>query len=258
MKLVLKGSLVAAATLLMTSPVFAQASASSSTTTTEHARSADDSYYDDADANARDAEARDARTTTTTTATAPATAPAPTTVVVPAAAAPAPVIVAQQPRTNESSVRLIPALGSSSFANDNELQGDNFRGLSAALFADFGKYDGSFETGIETFASQVNSDRRSASVSVNSWGIPLLGKWNMSGKPQETVYLKAGVMPFVANGADTNGVDVMGVAGLGGNIPLGHNSSLMLDASYNRLFNNDGVLTNYQGIALLGGLSVNL
>ncbi len=240
---VLKSSIVTAVAILIASPVFAQATAASSTTTTHHSKTSDDAAYDDA------AVPQDSSTTTTTSTT--ASAPV-------VAAAPAPVIIAEQPRLNESTVRLIPALGTSSFATDREVQTDNFHGLTAALFADFGKGEGAFETGIETFASSVRSSRRTASVSVNSWGVPLLGKWNMSGKAQETVFLKGGVMPFVANGADTNNLDVMGVAGIGGNIPLGHNSALMLDASYNRLFNNDGVLTNYQGIALLGGLSINL
>lgn len=236
------------AALMMSSNAFAQATATT-TTTTEHSTTPADADSDDVSAPA--AQNSNTTTTTSTTATAPAVAPAP-------APAPAPAIVTEQPKTNESGVRLIPALGSSSFANDRDVQTDNFHGLTAALFADFGKYDASFETGIETFASTARASRGSATVSVSSWGIPLLAKWNMSGKPQETVYLKAGAMPFVASGADTNNLDVMGVAGLGGNIPLGRNSSLMLDATYNRLFNNDGDLTNYQGIALLGGLSVNL
>jgi hypothetical protein len=254
MEAVFKRTLVAAAAVLMASPVFAQATATSSTTTTHHKNSAgSDSNYDNSDA-------QDAQSTTTTSSSvsAPAAAPAQTVVVEPAPAAPTAVIIAEQPKTEESSVRLIPALGSSSFANDSDVHTDNFRGMTAALFADFGKYDASFETGIETFASSVRTSRGTSTVSVNSWGIPLLAKWNMSGKPQETVYLKAGAMPFVTNGADSNSLDFMGVAGVGGNIPLGRNSSIMLDATYNRLFNNDGDLTNLQGIALLGGLSINL
>jgi hypothetical protein len=50
----------------------------------------------------------------------------------------------------------------------------------------------------------------------------------------------------------------MAVGGLGGNIPLGKNSSVLLDASYNRLFSQSGDLTNYQGLALLAGLSFNI
>ena len=62
-------------------------------------------------------------------------------------------------------------------------------------------------------------------------------------------------MPFIANGPGDNDVNFMAVGGIGGAIPLGRNSAINLDATYNRLFQDDGDLAELQGIALLGGLS---
>lgn len=162
------------------------------------------------------------------------------------------------PRTRASIIRLIPAAGASSFALSNKVTLKNLdEGFTAGLFADFGPGWFAFETGVITNASNTATGDQSATVRINNWGIPLLAKFNFSGKPHETVFLKAGVMPFTSTG-DVQDFDVMGVAGIGGAIPLGHNSSLIVDASYNRLFTTGGDLTDYQGIAFLGGLQFNL
>ncbi len=168
-------------------------------------------------------------------------------------------VSAPQPRTVAAPVRVAPVLGTSSFANDKNLRTDRFGdGFSAGVLADFGESDWNFETGVLTLSSNTNRSGNTASVSINTWGIPLLAKLNFSGKPHETVFLKAGVMPFLASGQDVNNFNVLGVGGLGANIPLGRNTSILLDATYNRLFNQSGDLTNYQGIALLAGLSFNI
>ncbi len=168
-------------------------------------------------------------------------------------------VSAPLPRTMASPMRLIPELGVSSFANDTSVHTNNFsQGFSASLLADFGDNYWNFETGIETLKSQINRGERSAAVDVNTWGIPALAKYNLSGRPHETIFFKAGVMPFAANGDNINQFNVMAVGGVGGALPLGRNSSVLIDATYNRLVNNSGDLTNYQGIALLAGLSLNL
>jgi hypothetical protein len=167
--------------------------------------------------------------------------------------------VAQQPgRSNAADFRLAPVIGASSFANDTTVQTGFDQGFSAGVFADFGPSTWNFETGVLTLSSNASKDHSSASVNVNTWGVPLLAKMNFSGNPHETVFLKAGAMPFLASGQDINEFNVMAVGGVGGNIPLGKNSSILLDATYNRLFSQGGELTNYQGLALLGGLSFNL
>lgn len=168
-------------------------------------------------------------------------------------------VAAQPGRSNAAVLRLAPVAGASSFANSSTLQTDNFdRGFSAGLFADFGPSYWNFETGILTLSSNASRTGSSAAVNVNTWGIPLLAKVNFSGNPHETVFLKAGAMPFLASGQDVNDFNVMAVGGLGGNIPLGKNSSVLLDATYNRLFSQSGDLSNYQGLALLAGLSFNI
>ncbi len=168
--------------------------------------------------------------------------------------------IAEQPgRSNAAALRLAPVAGASSFANSSTLNTGNFgNGFSAGLLADFGPSYWNFETGILTLSANTNRQGSSASVNINTWGIPLLAKVNFSGNPHETVFLKAGAMPFLASGQDVNDFNVMGVGGIGGNIPLGKNSSVLLDATYNRLFSQSGDLSNYQGLALLAGLSFNI
>ena len=168
-------------------------------------------------------------------------------------------VAAQPGRSNAAALRLAPVAGASSFANSSTLDTDHFnQGFSAGLFADFGASTWNFETGILTLSANSARNGSTRAVSINTWGVPLLAKVNFSGNPHETVFLKAGAMPFLASGQDVNDFNVMGVGGVGGNIPLGKNSSILLDATYNRLFNQSGDLSNYQGLALLAGLSFNI
>ena len=162
------------------------------------------------------------------------------------------------PRSYPSFVRLIPAAGASSFTSANEATLDNLDdGFTAGIFADFGSNTWVFETGVLALTASGDTSGDSAAVDVDSWGIPLLAKINFSGKPQSTVFLKVGAMPFQPSGASDD-FDVLGVAGIGGAIPLFRNTALTLDASYNRLFDDSGELGTYQGIALLGGLQFGL
>ena len=161
------------------------------------------------------------------------------------------------PRSMASPFRIIPVAGASSFTTGSTVDVDNFGdGFSAGLYADFGQQMFTFETGILTLSSRGQRVGDQASINVDTWGVPLLAKVNFSGKPHETIFLKAGAMPFTA--AEATDFDLMGVAGVGGHIPLGRNSSLLIEGTYNRLFTSGGDLTDYQGITLLGGLSLNI
>jgi hypothetical protein len=163
------------------------------------------------------------------------------------------------PRSMAAPFRLIPVAGASSFTTASSLSNVKFdQGFSAGLLGDFGENFWTFETGILALNSAENRAGDTAAVTVNSWGVPLLAKVNFSGHPHQTVFAKIGAMPFTASGASSTNFDVMAVGGIGGAIPLGRNSSLVLDASYNRLFTRSGNLTDYQGIALLAGLSLNI
>lgn len=164
------------------------------------------------------------------------------------------------PRTMAAPIRVIPVAGASSFATSDTLKTDNFDdGFSAGILADIGSRYLTWETGILSLQSRgvTNESNQSAAIDVESWGIPLLAKVNFSGKPHETVFAKVGAMPF-RSGGDVNATNVMGVAGIGGAVPLGRNTSLQLDAAYNRSFTNEGNLSNYQGLSLLAGLAFNM
>ena len=163
------------------------------------------------------------------------------------------------PRSMASPFRIAPVIGASSFATDNELQLDEFdnNGFSGGIFADFGGGTFSFETGILALGGRAVTGEQAAAVDVTSWGVPLLGKVNFSGQPHSTIFLKAGGMPCQCSGG-ADEFDIMGVGGLGAAIPLGRSSSLLLDASYNRLFGDSGEVTDYQGVSLLAGLQLNI
>jgi hypothetical protein len=162
-------------------------------------------------------------------------------------------IEADAPRTYESDVRIIPTFGTAAFS-PGEVDVDDLGDTTAGgLFIDFG--DGWLvgETGILAMSGDIDTADNSASVDVDSWSIPLFAKFNFSGNPHSTVFAKVGAMSY--DPGDAGDFNVMGVAGLGGAIPLGKNSAINLDATYNRLFQDDGDLAELQGIALLGGLS---
>lgn len=163
------------------------------------------------------------------------------------------------PRSIAAPVRIIPVMGASSFSTTADLGDLKFdQGFSAGILGDFGSKHWTFETGILSLNSRASAEGETTAFSVNTWGIPLLAKLNFSGHPHQTVFLKGGVMPFTASGDKTTDFDVLGVAGIGGNVPLGRSTSIMLDASYNRMFTRGGDLTDYQGVSLLAGLSLNI
>lgn len=168
-------------------------------------------------------------------------------------------VTGELPRTMAAPIRILPVAGTSSFATDDELQTDEFDGFTAGILADVGSRFWTFESGILAIQGRgvTDADNQRASIDIDSWGIPLLAKVNFSGKPHETVFLKAGAMPFVTSG-DVEDTDVMGVAGIGGALPLGRNSSFQLDATYNRSFTTSGDLTDFQGLSILAGLAFNL
>ncbi len=176
---------------------------------------------------------------------------------------PAPAVAetrADTPRWWPSSVRVIPTAGASSFTTADKLDFDNFdRGFTAGAFLDFGGGPWVFETGVLALQTRGTADASTgaAAFDVDSWGIPLLAKWNMSGHPNSTVFLKAGAMPFQPDGTSDD-FDVLGVAGIGAAIPLFRNTALTLEGSYNRLFDDGGELGAYSGVAFLGGLSFGL
>ncbi len=177
---------------------------------------------------------------------------------VPAFAQDSGVSTADLPRTMASPLRLTPVVGASSFTTNNTVDVTNFNeGISAGLLADIGSGFWTFETGILTLQSNVDRTGDTGAINVDTWGVPLLAKVNFSGMPHSTVFAKLGAMPFTATG-DADDFDIMAVGGIGGALPLGRNSSLIIDATYNRLFTTGGDLTNYQGVSLLAGLSLNI
>ncbi len=245
--------------LALGQPAFAQ---DTTTTDTQVSRPVDTNMDDRNDVNEIDDSTSDTWSSSSETTTTPSGDINVNVENQPAAAAPAATTTGQvdPPRSYPSYVRLIPVAGASSFTTGREVDLENFDdGFTAGLLADFGDKTFVFETGALALNANATSDSAndSATFDVNSWGIPLVGKINLSGNPHSTVFIKAGVMPFQASGSSDN-FDILGVAGIGGAIPLFKNTALTLDASYNRLFEDDGDLGTFQGVALLGGLQIGL
>lgn len=167
-------------------------------------------------------------------------------------------IQATTPKARTDLLRLIPIIGVSSYQNDTSASLNNFNeGFSAGLLADFGEGFWVFETGLMTMQSSATTDPATASLDVNTWGIPLLAKLNFSHQPHSTLFFKAGVTPFISNG-DADDFDIMGSGGIGGHIQMGPNSSVVLDATYNQNITTGGELNDYTGISLLAGLAFNI
>ena len=164
------------------------------------------------------------------------------------------------PTTLSGPTRMVPALGVSSFVTSNTKPINTYdKGFSAGIFADWGKTAWAFETGIVTLNSTAQRADNTVSATINSWGIPILGKYNFSGDPHRTFFAKAGVMPSTTTGDVSNEFNWLAVGGVGGAIPLSTNVSLDLDAAYNRILNTSTTLTNdYQGVTLLAGISIDM
>lgn len=154
--------------------------------------------------------------------------------------------------------RLVPVIGQSSFVTSNSQQFSYGNDFAAGLFADFGKDWWIFESGILTLNTSAQRAGGHLAADINSWGVPVLAKYNFTGSPQQTVFAKGGIMPFTVSTMN-NELNWLGVLGLGATIPLGPNTSLALDGAYNHILNTGSSLsTDYQGVSLLAGLSINL
>ncbi len=164
----------------------------------------------------------------------------------------------ERPRFLSAAIHLIPTAGAASFTTQNRATLENFDdGFTGGLFVDFGSRALVFETGILALNVNGNISEDEGNFNVDSWGIPVLAKMNFSGNPKSGVFAKLGVMPFQPTGTSGD-IDVLGVAGLGGAIPLFTNTSLTVEATYNRIVDDNGSLGSYQGVAVLGGLQFGL
>jgi len=154
--------------------------------------------------------------------------------------------------------RLIPVIGQSSFVTSASQKFSYGNDFAAGLFADFGKDWWVLETGIVTLNTSAQRTGGHLAADINSWGVPVLAKYNFTGSPQQTVFAKTGILPFTVTTMN-NELNWLGVLGLGATIPLGTNTSLALDGAYNHILNTGSSLSNdYQGVSLLAGLSINL
>ena len=164
----------------------------------------------------------------------------------------------KETRTNSLPFRVIPVAGAASFNTRPTVDMNNFNnGFAVGVFADFGEGPIAFETGVISLNTRTNqTGEGTRNISVNSWGVPILAKFHL-GIPNQGMFAKLGGMPFSASG-DASEFNVMAVGGIGGHIPLSPRTSIVLEGTYNRLFSSSGSLTDYQGVAFLGGLSLSI
>jgi hypothetical protein len=172
-------------------------------------------------------------------------------------AAPAATVEAPAPTVHAPSFRITPVGGVASFGVDKATT-DNFdEGFAAGLLLGFGRA-WSFETGL--LSLQTDVIQGGAGVDIDTLGVPLFVKYNFTGNPNAGLFVKAGAMPFWDPGEldDFEDVDLLGVAGLGGAIPVTRNASILLDASYNRNLTDQRVSNDYQGYTVLAGIQIGI
>ena len=135
-------------------------------------------------------------------------------------------------------------------ADDGSSDSDN--GLSIGGLAEIGSGMTTFQTGLlyNQFGGKDTSDGDKLQLNLDYLSIPLLGKINFMGDPENTVYMKAGLMPgilvskemkvtvdgetFKSSNIGVNSVDVPGVIGLGGTFPVESGNSVGIEANYVR------------------------
>lgn len=169
-------------------------------------------------------------------------------------------ITAPAPKASNSGVvRLIPFYGVNSMNYNTSSSLDQLGdGSNFGLLADFGEGFLTFETGIvgsNNQAETVGNQR----LQYNYWGVPLALKLNLSGKPNETVYLKAGGVIADETERFLDQVDLIGQGGVGVTIPFGSQAAaLMLEANYQTLLTREAIPTNFNGWNFIAGVSVKL
>lgn len=132
-----------------------------------------------------------------------------------------------------------------------------------------------FQTGLEynQFGGKRTFAGGSAETTLSYLSLPLVAKLNLMGNPEETVYLKAGVMPGTAltRSKRITGLyyswsaedefkttDIPAVVGVGGAIPMSSQGSLVLDLTFIRSLTsigNNGLNAYNTGLVLSAGFS---
>lgn len=159
-------------------------------------------------------------------------------------------------------VRVMPFAGAASYRPDEGADFDDLdEGFTTGLLLNIGQGFWSFETGLNYTTTNLETEPGAARTSVDYWGIPLVARMNFSGKPQETVFIKGGVVPLTIDTPTTDyfdDFDLIGQLGVGGEMPLSEQVSLVVDATYNQLLTREGLPTDYSGYHIMAGLSIAL
>lgn len=186
--------------------------------------------------------------------------------------------------TGSSFVHLIPVAGMAAMSidvKDSETEFSHDTGTSAGLLMNFGSGFVTLETGVlyNQFGAKIKQDEVTIKLKFDYISIPVALKLNLFGDVENTVFLKAGVMPGFAQAKkfkaefrgreieqDVRGIkdfDLPAIAGMGGAISVAQNASLIIEASYIHSLQSiakDDTNSDVRntGFNVLGGVSIGL
>lgn len=189
--------------------------------------------------------------------------------------------------TDESAtpLHITPAVGAAVMSIKSDSGGsDPDTGVSIGGLVDIGRGITTFQTGLlyNQFGGKgtetVNGTDLNIKVNLSYLSVPALAKFNFSGDPESTFFIKAGLMPGLlvskqgtvsaggqsvsTSDVSVNSFDLPAVAGLGGAIPISPTTSFIIEASYIRSLLNisssgSGNARN-EGVLLTAGVSLSL
>lgn len=172
-----------------------------------------------------------------------------------------------------STMHLTPTVGWSFMSfRSRYLDFDASNGVSAGGLVDVGSGYAGFQTGllINQFSGKQQMWDGPAQLKLTYLGVPLLGKFNLMGSSERTIYVHGGLMPQLLLSSDyqgasgernyraPGGLDVPLVVGLGGAMAINHELSLTVGFDYLQTLVSSGSYENEkwrnQGFLLTGGL----
>ena len=168
-------------------------------------------------------------------------------------------------RLSDLGMAVNPQLGISSFEYSKRGAGDARTRLSGGVTAEFGGAARKLETGLlllQSGSRAVLADGSEAEINASYLTIPMLAKLRVFATRAQSWYAKLGFMPaFEVTDSPANGIDVLGVAGLGGRLYFNRTTDFLLEASYNRglidALRTAGAAYN-QGFVVMAGMSFRL
>ena len=156
----------------------------------------------------------------------------------------------------ELAERYIPVFGVANFTSS--LHQSPFywgQGFATGILIDFGVDHFALETGGLAIGAPIYKPLSGHLNHVELLGLPVLAKYNFSGVPTESIFVKGGAMPYWPSGTHDI-VNIMGILGTGFSYPIGGRFSVLVEGDYLRMLTAGKDYINYHGFSLMTGLII--